>query len=76
MLFHEDAGPINMTKPGPSYNYKDVSMKGIPYNNLPDIKELANQFACKCNVTSWNIEINVVHLTSILMSTNTICHRR
>ena len=60
ILFHEDSSSFDLTESGPGYGYRDVRICGIPYNAIPGLQTIADQFAKECGVPGWNLGVNAV----------------
>ena len=64
ILFHEDSSSFDLTESGPGYGYRDVRICGIPYDAIPGLQTIADQFAKECGVPGWNLGVNAVFLTN------------
>ena len=45
ILFHEDTSSFDLFESGPGYRYRDVRICGIPYDAIPGLQTIADQFA-------------------------------
>ena len=64
LLCHEDASSFDLSGRSPGYGYRDVRISGIPYDAIPELQEVAEQFAKGCGVPCWDLGVNIVFLTN------------
>ena len=64
ILCHEDASSFELSDFSPGYGYRDVRISGIPYDGIPGLQKVAEQFAKEYGVPCWNLGVNVVFLTN------------
>ena len=55
---------FDLADSGPGYGYKDVRIRGIPYDIIPGLQEIAEQFTKECGGPGWNLGVNADFLTN------------